>query len=190
MSAAIALAAGSAAALRSFQVSNPGALRGTGTNISFEEEAGFLRTVCSGATLNGEGRERIPKTVGAVAGTVTEGRTTGCRAFGFEATVTLNAEPRRPWQTTYSSFLGTLPNITGVLGVSRGGEATIIAGGRTCRYAGEPTTLSPVTRGAAEMTSFTGGIITLQAGSSESCPRQGILRGSFRAERVRTVTLV
>jgi hypothetical protein len=193
---ALALFAGVATALRSLQASNPGGISGTGSNVSFEEEGGFLRTVCLGVTLNGSANERIAKSVGASVGSLTEGRTTGCRAFGFvAATIIVEAERASPFPITYNSILGTLPNITGhlVLIVMR---FSIMSGGRTCRYEGRMGLLFPATREARGSLTFEGGSFLAEpkarilAGSTRECPVEGSLRGSLRLERARTLTLV
>jgi hypothetical protein len=194
---ALAMVAGPALALRSIQISNPGPQTGTGVRVSFEEGGGFLRTVCEGLTLSGEGNERIPKRRGATLGLITRGETTGCRAFGlFAATVTVEATRESPFTVKYESILGTLPIITGRLALTSGVKFTIVGAGRTCRYAGEAGALWPVTREArGELTIETATFLanpraTVQEGSTRECPREGELRGSLRLERVRTITLV
>jgi len=189
---ALAMFAGPALALRSLQTSNPGAQEGTGSNVSFEEEGGFLRTVCTGLTLRGSGNERVAKTAGAAVGTITEGRTTGCRAFGFvSATITVEAEAARPFRMGYNSILGTLPTITGILTLTEGVRFTIVSGGRTCRYEGRSGFLFPVSRGTYEGGSFLAEPkARLLAGSTRECPAEGSLRGRLNFERQRTVTLV
>jgi hypothetical protein len=187
-----------ALALRSLQTSNPGAQTGTGARISFEEEGGFLRTVCEGLTLSGSGNERIAKRSGATVGTITRGETTGCRAFGlFAATVTVEAEAERPWRVTYNSILGTLPVITGMRMLTEGVRFTIVAAGRACRYEGATASLTPVTREARGALNYVEKsalaepkIRLITEGSSGECPTQGSPRGTMRFERTRTVTLV
>lgn len=187
---ALALFSGMAAALRSIQISNPGAQRGTGARVSFEDESGFLRTICN-LTLNGSGNERISKTLGSTIGTITEGRTESCSAFGGAATVTVNAEASRPFTARYNGFEGTLPSITGIRVLTEGVSFTINEAGRRCTYAGRAANRIPVSRGTEERTEFLTEVKDeLQAGSSEGCPQRGTLRGSVTAERSRTVTLV
>ncbi|HYV14904.1 MAG TPA: hypothetical protein VE972_02665 [Conexibacter sp.] len=194
---ALAMVAGPALALRSIQISNPGAQSGTGVRVSFEEGGGFLRTVCEGLTLNGEGNERIPKRKGATLGLITSGTTAGCRAFGlFAATVRVEATREAPFTVKYESILGTLPIITGRLALTSGVKFTIEAAGRTCRYAGEAGALWPVTREArGELTIQEANFLAnpraiVQEGSTRECPREGELRGTVRLERVRTIKLV
>jgi hypothetical protein len=195
---ALAMFAGPALALRSIQVSNPGAQRGTGARVSFEEGGGFLRTVCEGLTLSGEGNERIAKTVGAVVGTITRGETTGCVAFGFVgATILVEATREEPFTMTYRSILGTLPAITGILTLTRNVKFTIRVSGRTCRYAGDSGALYAVrleSRRVALITETATFLpeprAAIQPGSTAECPRSGELRGSLTLERARTVTLV
>jgi len=142
-------------------------------------------------TLRGEIRERIPKTAGAEVGTITEGRTTGCRAFGFvEARVTIEAERGTPIRKRFNVILGTLPNITGILFLDDGVRATVVSGGRTCRYEGRWGLLIVVVRGQWEQLIQLLQEIIVVAGSSPECPREGSFRGSMRFERTRTVTLV
>ncbi|HYV14881.1 MAG TPA: hypothetical protein VE972_02545 [Conexibacter sp.] len=189
---ALAMLAGPALALRSIQTSNPGVQEGTGANVSFEEGAGFLRTVCEGLTLRGEGNERIGKRPEAVVGLITEGRTVNCRAFGFAAaTVTVEATREAPFRMEYNSILGTLPEITGILTLTENVKFTIVAGGRTCRYEGIAGFLFPVTRGTYENGDFLAEPKAhLLAGSTRECPREGSLRGRLRFERQRTVRLM
>jgi hypothetical protein len=188
----LAMATSMADALRSIQISNPGAYEATGSNISFEEEARFLRTMCSGLTLRGELRERISKTPGAEAGTVTEGRTSGCRAFGFvSATVTIEASSGSPIRKRFNMYLGGLPIITGILYLDENVRFTIVAGGRTCRYEGRAGLLVQTDELSSNILSFLPEPKPrLRAGSTESCPSEGSLRGSMNFERRRTVTLV
>jgi hypothetical protein len=195
---ALTMIAGPALALRSLQTSNPGAQTGTGSRISFEEGGGFLRSVCEGLTLSGEGNERIPKRSGAAVGTITRGETTGCRAFGlFAATVTVEAEARSPWRVTYNAILGTLPVITGMQMLTEGVRFTIVAAGRTCRYEGRTASLTPVAREArGELTYVEKSALAepkiglIEAGSTRECPREGSPSGTMRFERTRTVKLV
>jgi hypothetical protein len=194
---ALAMFTGPALALRSLQISNPGAQEGTGSRVSFEEGAGFLRTVCEGLTLTGTVNERVAKERGAAVGTITEGRTTGCRAFGLVgATVTVEATAAAPFRIGYNSILGTLPTIRGILTLTEGVKFTIIAGGRTCRYEGRSAGLIEVLREAGGALVFDISTFLaepkerVQAGSTSSCPAEGSLRGSIRLERRRTVTLV
>jgi hypothetical protein len=193
---ALALLAAAATALRSLQGSSPGGTSGTGSNVSFEDESGFLRAVCAGATLNGNVNERIAKSVGASVGSLTRGETTGCRAFGlFAATITVEAEGARPFPITYNSISGTLPNITGHL-VSIVIRLSVIAMGRTCRYEGRVGLLFPATREARGSLTFEAGDFlpvpkaTIQAGSTAECPREASLRGRLRLERTRILVLV
>ncbi|HYV16143.1 MAG TPA: hypothetical protein VE972_08980 [Conexibacter sp.] len=193
----LAMFAGPALALRSLQSSNPGAVSLTGANVSFEDEAGFLREVCSGVTLAGEVIERIGKVAGTAVGSITEGRATACRAFGFvEAAVTIEASTRTPFPETYNGFLGTLPTITGVLILIGSVRFTTVAAGRTCRYEGRVGFLIPVTREARGALIYEGGSflaepkLRILAGSTAECPREGSLRGSLRFERTRTITLL
>jgi hypothetical protein len=193
---ALAMLAGVAVALRSVQVSNPGARRDTGANISFEEEGRFLRTVCSGVTLSGTGNARIAKSTGNLAGETTRGETTGCRAFGFvEAAVTIEAEAARPFRWRYQSILGTLPIITGILALAEGARFTISAGGRICRYEGRAGALFPVVRvgGSLVFEQFlwlSEPKMRIVAGSTRECPSEGSLFGQLSAERRRTITLI
>jgi hypothetical protein len=188
--------AGPALALRSLQASSPGAGSGTGANVSFEEEGRFVRGVCAGVTLNGEANERVAKIVGAPVGQITEGRATGCTAFGAGTTVTIEASAATPWRVTYNSILGTLPTITGGLLLTEGIRFTMVGSGRTCRYEGRSGFLAPVTREARGHLTFEGGSmlpepkIRILAGSTLGCPAESSLRGSVRFERTRTVTLV
>lgn len=195
---AITSIASPAFALRSLQSSSYlEVVSGTGARVSFEEGGGFLRTVCAGVTLRGHGGERVAKTSGASVGTVTEGRTAECTAFGFiGATVIVQAEAGVPFTATYNSIGGTLPLITFHLLLLLGARWQIATAGRTCRYEGSVGFLAPVAREARGSLTFEGGSFLaeprarLLAGSTAECPRQGELRGSIRLERPRTLTLV
>lgn len=188
---ALALLTSSASALREIRISNPGAQRVTGERVSFEDESRFLRTVCL-LTLNGTGEERILKAAGNRFGLWTEGRTTGCRAFGFaSATVILLVSELGPFFVAYESFLGSLPSILGILTNAPFFSVEIRVSGRTCLYEGEMLTLLTVSASRVEQGSFLPiNILFLQAGSTESCPGFAHLRGTIRYERARTVTLV
>lgn len=86
-------------------------LRETGVlTFSGEEERSFA-TVCN-VTLTGTLVARAGKVARSQIGSVTEGRTSGCRG-SEEERVTFQAEGF-PWQMTYSGFSGTLPNIAAV----------------------------------------------------------------------------
>jgi hypothetical protein len=193
---ALAMSAGPTLALRSLQISNPGVQRATGINVSFEEEGQFLRTICGGVTLWGTSNERVAKARNAAVSTITRGETTACRAFGFiEATVTVEAETRRPFRMGYNSILGTLPIITGILTLTEGVRFTIESAGRRCRYEGRAGFLFPV-REAFGLRDYEGGSFLpepkarILAGSTGECPAEGSLRGSLRFETTRTVTLI
>jgi hypothetical protein len=185
-----------ATALRELRVFANLSSVGTGANVSFEEEGGFLRTLCAGVTLTYRFATFWSKFSGSSAGTVTEGSTRGCTAFGFVgATVTFEVSRERPFRERYNSILGTLPNITGILTLIEGVRFTIVAGGRTCRYEGRLGFLLEVTREARGTLLFERGSFLpepkarIQAGSTESCPAEGSLRGSLRFETASEVRL-
>ncbi|HYV16593.1 MAG TPA: hypothetical protein VE972_11285 [Conexibacter sp.] len=189
--ATLAVFTDSAAALRKLTVFAPLSSVGVGSNVSFEEESAFLRTVCSGVTLTYRFATFWEKFPGSSAGTMTEGATTGCRAFGFVgATVTFEVTRERPFRLGYQSILGTLPTITGILTLAEGVRFTIVAGGRTCRYEGRLGFLLPVTRGTFEGGSFLATPKSrILAGSTRECPAEGSFRGSLRFETASEVRL-
>lgn len=195
---ALAMFTDPALALRSLQTSSPGPMEGTGANITFEEGEGFLRTVCAGLTLSGEGNERVPKSLGATVGAVTNGQTTGCRAFGlFNAAVTIEATRTSPFGVSYKVILGSLPVITETQWLIEGVKFSIVAAGRTCRYHGTSGIRSPVVRESRGELTYEGGSflteqlkILTREGSSMDCPRQGFCMGRLRLERTRTIRLV
>jgi hypothetical protein len=187
---ALAIAVGTASALRSIQISNPGAITGTGVRVSFEDESRFLRTVCN-LTLSGRGNEKIAKRPEAVTGTITSGRTRECSAFGVAAEVLVLAEELAPFTQVYRSILGTLPNITGVNTITRNSGFVIRALGRTCLYFGDAEFLYVVAAGSSSRGTFGARRIPLRReGSTAECPAQGGLVGTLTFERARTVTLV
>lgn len=115
---ALAVVTTSASANRSLSVSPGGATRETSEGMVTFEEPGILGVACN-LTLNSTTPRSIAKRAGTHMGSITEGRASECRdtIFGTAATAIVLVEVRRPFTIVYNSFLGTLPNITGILGL-------------------------------------------------------------------------
>ncbi len=114
--AGLALIAGAASANRSLSLSPAGTVRSTSEGkVTFEEPSGSFGLACN-LTLTGTTERIAPKRAGTHVGSITEGRTNECRDtfFGTAGEAVLLFE-RGPFEIVYSSFLGTLPAINGIL---------------------------------------------------------------------------
>lgn len=111
MTAAVAGMTATAQASRAIGVSPGGTMTSSGT-VTFT--ASGLNIICTMSMTETVSRS-ITKTVGATASSVTAASLSGCN-LGVTAVFLL------PWTGTYSSFTGTLPNITEINGeVGNGG---------------------------------------------------------------------
>jgi hypothetical protein len=138
---ALSLTTSIAAALRSFSLSAAGEFRAVGRALTFEaEELRFQYNV----TFTGTLARSIPKTRGAHVGSITRGVVEGCRVIEpSTSTCSATAAPlgELSWNINYESFLGTLPNVTGILLLIEGedlliAEAVMGRNRRECLYRG------------------------------------------------------
>jgi hypothetical protein len=171
----LTIAASSAAALRSFEVT-PLEIRDTIRAQTFFE--GGINVICE-VTVNRTLNSRIAKTRGTVAGRIEfRVNTAGC----VNGRVTLSSTPRT---LTYESFIGTLPRAKPSF-VARSVSYLVqaLGGFGECLYEGNPRmTAEP----SEEETEFRWDE-TVQLPLARNlnglfCPEEGALRGSPRGER-------
>ena len=191
--ASLALLTGAASALRSLSVSPGGAISASGVSTF---AGGELQVICN-LTLGGNLNRSVAKRAGESAGSVTEGRTENCRenVFGLrvrEAVVLVEAG--RPFAVTYVSFLGILPNITGVLFSAARAAFNLFALGTECLY-------EAARQGFLADESIAGGPrfnrITLLSGDiarfvrgGGACPPEGNVRARLTLSPVQTASLL
>lgn len=134
---ALLLTFGSAAATanRSLVTSGGGrAISGGVRGLVFAGSNGLNKT-CD-ITLNGSIHSSIQKTVGALMGFFTSMAISNCRnSLGISPTSLIGLiEARSPWHIRYAGFLGTLPNITGVLATLIGVKFLLRIEALSCLY--------------------------------------------------------
>lgn len=179
-------------------------ISGSGS-VTFEEGEffRFRRIICT-VTLDARVRVLVLKasadrTEGKI-GEITAGRTAGCSdSTGGAAAATVLAEAttngeRHPFPMIYHSFLGTLPEISGVL-VNTNNSAFLLedreAGFTSCLYEGTQGFLFEVARRVTSRGRFLSeNRIPLIRASSESCPRNGRLSGSLTFNRTIGIILL
>lgn len=202
---AVGLAASLAALATTAQAS-----RGIGTNVregesiggsgrvTFEDGGvfGFRRIVCD-VTLNiNANRSLVVKATGGVIGEVTAGAAAGCRdSVGNHASAIVLAEvrangARHPFPMSYASFLGTLPEISGIL-VAMNRFAFLFEdpglGFTTCLYEGGQGLLFALVRQTVTRGTFLEGeTLSLIVGTGE-CP--GVLRAISTQTFNRTINI-
>jgi hypothetical protein len=183
-----------ASASRSLSISPAGAVRYTSIGkYTLEEEEGF--SVACNVTLEVTLPRMLGKTRGASGGAVNEARMNECTesVFGLRTVVTPLMMAR--WQRIYDSFLGSLPNITGILFRSEM-RALVRTAMWECLF--ETTPNAPETPNFPEdgVLQEAGGwrdlvsIIRLKTRLSGACPPgiRGV--GSFRASTAQRLTLL
>lgn len=198
---ALALISGVAAASRGlgFSYTEGETITGSG-RTTFEEGEPFRvgRIMCA-ITIGIKATTRlIEKARGGVIGEVTSGITAGCldsvgtRAQAFVlAEATTNRE-RHPFPMFYSSFLGTLPEITGVL-VSMARAAFLLEDpGRytTCLYEGTQGFLFSIQRGTIQSGSLLEREILNKVSGPSECPLASRWAGTVTFNRRITITLL
>ena len=108
--AVLALATGSAVASRSVSVSET-RVTVTSTTLTFHGTEGPEVSIICDVTASGTMPRSIAKTVGTRIGTTTDIRISNCRSnLGAVTAVVLGL----PWNGTYVSFTGTLPEISAI----------------------------------------------------------------------------
>ncbi|MDW5596005.1 hypothetical protein VSS74_16770 [Conexibacter stalactiti] len=115
----------------------------------------------------------IRKVLDAPVGAVTNGSLVVCNPPGVTASILGLPNPS---PITYDSFLGTLPNITGLLVWFRRLSFQFnVPGTGLCLYSGQQGALIDFTKNPRTVTLLAGGIFTKQAGSPLACPAGGTL---------------
>jgi len=192
---------GTAAALRSLQLSGPATKAIIARELRFgstEVEAINLR--CNVTLTINQLTIPIPKVAGTIIGNVLnvaidERNCVGgtARILPREGTTTLT---RVPWNIKYVSISGRLPEISRVNLKLEGAEFLVEVFGGRCLYKGEPTGGAPVTERTLTVREITAtraetsvplfqdlrGLIT--------CPRTGYIEGGFTFERTLTIRLL
>lgn len=182
---ALALLSGMAAASRGIGVTYRAGetISGTG-RTTFEDGGifGFRRIICE-VTLNVKAATAlIVKSERGRIGEVTSGSTAGCRdSIGNTANATVLAEARRAFPMTYTSFLGTLPEISGILVTTERAEFLLEdpnAGFTSCLYEGRQGFLFAISRRTVTTGSFLEGETANLRTANGECPRTGRLIGT------------
>ncbi|HYV15456.1 MAG TPA: hypothetical protein VE972_05510 [Conexibacter sp.] len=188
----LAVLTAQAGALRSLNFSPGGEIMATGRWVITGGAAEFTANI----TLRGTIARAIAKRAGAHIGTITGGAARECavrRPAGWTCVYTTGPLVGETWDIAYSSFLGTLPTITGVLLTIN--EETFLTSereplGRTieCLYKGRTAVLGRVNgeRLLNEITYLTGDSMPLFRILEGACPESiGISGGwTFTTERV------
>ena len=191
----LAAATGTAGASFGLRIEPGGPIEARG-RVTFRGGAGT--EIWCNVTLTGDFNRLVTKTVGAAFGTFTNYTTRECAGNEFIIGV---AERRflTPIPIQYNSFLGTLPNITGVLVrlAPLRFKITEREGGRTvaeCLYEGVVGALMPIAGGEIERMSFLeADRIRLRGERSigiENCEAEGRLIGTLTISPRQRVTLL
>ncbi len=195
--ASLALLSASAAANRSLSASPAGTITGTSTGqITFEEPAGSFGIACN-LTLNGTLARTTAKRAGSHVASLTEGRTSNCRDtfFGIAGRAIVLVESSRPFDVVYSSFLGTLPRISGILVRAEMRFLLTTAIGGCLFETGAAREAVILIEAVAETGSATRGrfvreVARLLTRLSGTCPATGNLAGRFTLSPTQTVRLL
>ncbi len=183
---------GSAAASRALRIEPAGAIEATMERFLIRQPAGI--EIWCNVTLRGNLAASVNKTVGAGFGGITEARTRECRGNEFvvgpPSLIFLTPIPM-----TYNSFLGTLPNITGILVNFNPMKLRIDEERRPvevrCLYEGVVGILLPLLRSEFESFGFLREEIRLKEGIPiEECEARSRLTGAFTVRPTQRVTLV
>lgn len=189
------------------------ASRGIGTNVvegeniigtgrtTFEDGGafGFRRIICEVTLTVKANRSLIVKATGGVIGEVTAGSAANCSdSLGNPANATVLAEAttngaRHPFPMSYTSFLGTLPEITGIL-VTTDRAAFLLedpaARMPTCLYEGRQGYLFTIARRNVTRGTFLEGETASLVSGARECPTSGRLIGTQTFNRTITITLL
>jgi hypothetical protein len=209
---ALSLGAGTAAALRSLELRNAGAITANAARLSFTEPGGIVIT--SNVTLTGRLETRIAKTAGARVGQIeTCAANGGADTAGLNIVATIKCELNRPWPITYNSINGTLPRINSVL-VSIENASFLLALVRErvvrlneCLFiakkdfnergvainepiGADTTTASPIREFTIQSTRNTAKLGANLEEANAACPREGRLDGRFVLTAAQTLALV
>lgn len=191
----LAVLASTASANRGIQFEPSGAVQGTAGLTWTSSPAG--RRFTSLVTLRGSLHRTIAKTVGALAGVITDCRSTLGEAGLIFIRIEHRCELTLPWHVRYVSFNGTLPNIvSGTLMVLNiGFRHRDLAGGGTidCLYGGN---VAAITQGGTRVTGVRVGEEAVPTTTPEnaSCEANenasGRFSGTFTLDRTQTMRLI
>ncbi|HYV15510.1 MAG TPA: hypothetical protein VE972_05785 [Conexibacter sp.] len=193
---ALALLASVAAGSASLGIEPAGSFTATSEGrVTFQDRGGAFRVSCNmtltgilGIGVNKEAARSLVEGPVAKVKTATLGSCTETLGGAAEGRFLLEAE--EPYQLRYDSFLGTLPNITGVLLTTLGVKLEL--GSRSlgirCLFEGEIGFLVRVEAGRMSRFTYLESVTRLISGS-ESCPREGAIRGTMRLATAQTITL-
>lgn len=190
----VVLFAGSASANRSLSIAPGGAISAVSSGrVTLLGSSGI--NVIADLTLNGSVVRTVAKTRGTRVGSVTEGRgANGTESlFGSRVTVTVRASPAAPFNLTYETFLGTLPNITGVEVRTEEGAFEIrseLIGNCIYLRGRVPFLLTFPARAEGNAGSFGPNRVTKTAESGSFCPTTGELLGRFVLSPAQRLTLL
>jgi hypothetical protein len=189
---ALAVAASSAAANRSLEISER-QFTAVSRAVTFTAEG--TRGECP-VTFTTTLARTIAKTAEIQVGQVTEFRIAVERCTSSLGSVVgmtaLNVGRAPLWLTFYSSFLGTLPNITGILLYTENTQVqTTIAGAIECLYEGRVYELITVREGRfTELRFVTERIRLRRVRGSVFCGENGTLAGTFTLSPAISVRLL
>lgn len=188
----LALGTGAASANRSISLTPTTGQSAVSRALTFSspEVEGF-EVICEVTLTMEEIVRAASKTAGSRIGNIIDARVAGCR----NGTATVLAPTRAaPWNTTYVSFTGTLPNITSVRLELRGAAFLVSAAGglSRCLFRGNP---QGDTVGGLRVTGFTAtrGVnvgLSVDLRGFVACPRNGSFAGTFNLERTVTISLL
>jgi hypothetical protein len=185
--------AGSAVALRSLSFAPGGAIEAVAARLTIRQPAGI--EIWCNVTLRGMIVPSVAKMIGAPVGGITGSATRECAGNRF-----IVGPPTliflTPIPIMYESFLGTLPNITGLLvrfapmkfliNEERGAGREV-----TCLFEGPVGALLPIAGGEFERFTFLREEIRLKEGRPiEECEANSRLVGTFTVTPRQRVTLL
>ncbi len=198
LATSLALLAASASANRSLSASPGGAIRATSEGkLTFDEPGEGFGLACN-LTFNGTLERVVAKRAGAHVASLTEGRTNECRdtVFASSGSAVVLVEARSPFDVVYSSFLGTLPRISGIV-VRADMRFLLTTAIGSCLFSTEARARETTTviDSVAETGSVTRGHFVTERSRlltrlSGTCPAAGALAGSFSLTPTQTVRLL
>ncbi len=194
--AGLALLAGVGSANRSFGISPSESIRLLNSGlITFEEPSAVFGLACN-VTFNAHIATIAAKSIGNNIGRITEGRTSSCRDtfFGIFGSATLLVSLFSPFNLSYTSFLGVLPRINGIL-VRADMRMLLTTGIGSCLYETtafrEAALLFEVSEtGRITRLRFLRESIRLLTRLSGTCPASGSLSGAMTVSPTQTISLL
>lgn len=163
--------------------------------VTFEDGEFFrLRRLICDLTLNVRAiRSLVVKATGGVISEVTSGVTAGCRDTNRDAfNTTILAEPRHAFAMSYVGFLGTLPEITGVLVTIERFAFLLEDPGvfETCLYEGTQGLLFAIARRTVQTGMFLERETAILVFGARECPGSLRVIGTQSFARTITITLL